>query len=81
MTNTYEIITDNLALPRGARFDVEPGPIEAGQLAMIEIGDRQTIGRYYPDVAGCDWITQPDLIIQVDGKIPVSVVGPVMQIC
>jgi hypothetical protein len=74
---TYTVVTDKLELPRGARFNVEPGPVESSRLAMIQIGQRATIGFYYSDIAGFDWIVQPDLMIKVTGKIPVLVVGPV----
>lgn len=75
---TFTVVRDDLDLPPGARFNVAPGPVKADQPAMIEIGERQTIGRHYSDVAGLDWITQPDLIIRVTGKVPVRVVGPVI---
>jgi len=72
----YNVTTDKLELPRGTKFNVAPGPVEAGQLAMIEIGGMETVGRYYSDVAGADWIVQPGLLIQVTGNTPVQVVGP-----
>jgi hypothetical protein len=76
----YIVTGDALELPRGAEFNVEPGPVEAGRLAMIEIGRRATVGRYYPNVAGADWIVQPGLLIRVTGKTPVRIVGPVALI-
>jgi hypothetical protein len=75
---TYTVVAGNLELPPGTRFNVEPGPVEAGQLAMIAIGTRPTLGRHYPAIAGADWIVQPGLLIQVAGKTPVRVVGPAL---
>ena len=74
---TCTVVTDNVELPRGTDFAVTPGPVEFGQLAMIEIGELQTVGRYYRNVAGTDWIIQPGLLIQVTGKKSVRIVGPV----
>lgn len=75
---TYTIVADKLELPHGAEFTVEPGPVETGQLAMVRIGKLDTIGRYYYDVAGFDWIIQPGLITQVVDETPVRVVSPIL---
>jgi hypothetical protein len=79
-TITGTVVAENLELSKGSSFAVEPGPVENGELAMIKIGKLDTIGRYYPNVEGVDWIVQPGLLIQVDGKTPVQVVGPVALI-
>jgi hypothetical protein len=47
---------------------------------MIRISKLLTVGRYYPDIEGFDWIVQPGLLIQVVGETPVQVVGPVALI-
>jgi hypothetical protein len=80
MPETFAVTADNLELPRGSEFTVEPGPVETGELAMIRIGKLDTISRYYADVAGLDWIVQPGLLTQVVGKTPVNIVGRVALI-
>jgi hypothetical protein len=80
ITQTYTVVTDKLELPRGAEFNVEPGPVETAELALVRIGEFETVGRYYHDIAGCDWIIQPGLLIQVVGNVPVQVVGPVLLV-
>jgi hypothetical protein len=77
---SHIVTTDNLELPRGAEFIVEPGPVENGQLAMIEIGDLETVGRYYAGVADADCIVQPGLLTLITGKTPVRILGPIALI-
>ena len=75
----YTVAARNLALPYGTRFKCRPRfPIDAGAVCLLTIGRRLTIGDYYPNVAGCDWIVQPDRIIQVTGKVDIEIWGLVI---
>lgn len=65
----YVVTAKNLALPYGARITYEPRfPLETGAFYLLTIDRLLTIGRYYHNIAGSDWIVQPGLIIQVVGK-------------
>jgi len=72
LTASYTVTGDGLELPRGTRFAVEPGPVEPGRLALIRVGKRLIIGRYYPDIAA---IIQPGRLIR--GAAGAQVVGAV----
>jgi hypothetical protein len=72
----FTVVADNLALPRGARFKYRPRfPIETGAICLLTIGKLLTIGGYYHNIAGSDWILQPDLIIRVTGKVNIEIWG------
>jgi hypothetical protein len=74
----YTVTATNLALPHGARFICRSRfPIEAGADCLLMIGRRLTIGSYYPNIAGYDWIKQPDRIIKVDDKVDIEIWGVV----
>jgi hypothetical protein len=74
----FTVDATNLDLPYGARFTYKPRfPIETGAICLLTIGRLLTIGGYYRDVAGCDWIVQPDRMIRVTGRINVEIWGPV----
>ena len=75
------IVAHNLELPYGARRTYKPHlPLETGALYLLTIGKLLTVGRYYRDIAGFDWITQPDLIIQVDSEIAVEIWGLIVPV-
>jgi len=77
----FTVVANNLELPSGARFTYQPRfPIETGALCLLSIGGLLTIGRYYHDIAGFDWIVQPGLLIQVAGKSIVEIWGQVMPL-
>jgi hypothetical protein len=85
---SYRVITDKAELPQGTRFDAEPVPVKPGDLALFEInkpsGKLQIIGRWFPDVAGCDWIIQPSRWIQfvssgIDAS-PLRIIGKVAPV-
>ena len=76
----FTVTSDALELPRGSSCRVTPGPVNAGQLALVWVGDLPTIGRWHPSIAGFAWIVQPGQLIQVTGKVPVEVVGPVATV-
>lgn len=44
------------------------GPIEFGDACLVSVGDRLTFDHYYADIAGSDWIVQPDRLAQVGDK-------------
>src|SRR5262245_39462300 len=75
------VVSTNLELPKGARFTYRPRlPIETGALCLLSIGNLLTIGRYYRDIAGFDWIVQPGLLIQIVGKVVVKIWGLVVPL-
>lgn len=78
---TYTITSNKTELPKGANFSVTPGPVAKGDLALFEIGEskRLTFGRWFPDVAGIDWIVQPSQLIMCDSETPVRIVGAVKE--
>jgi hypothetical protein len=74
----YRIVSDRTELPRGTAFTTLPD-LKKGDLALFELGgvreDWMIVGRWYPDVAGCDWILMPGLLIQCTGAVSVKVLG------
>jgi hypothetical protein len=77
----HRIITDRTELPINSYFYLLPGEVSAGELALIEFGDdpkNTIVGRWYPDVAGCNWIVIPGVAIQDTGAIPVRAIGRVV---
>jgi hypothetical protein len=76
-------MTDRTELPLGSSFTTLPG-VKTGDLVLVELGgvrkDWLTVGRWYPDVSGCDWIVTPGLLIQCTGAVPVRVVGRVVPV-
>lgn len=72
----YTIMSKYLELPYGSRFTYHClYPIETGELCLLRIGSLKTVGRYYKDVAGFDWIIQPGRILRVIGKVIVEILG------
>jgi len=77
----FTVVTRDLETPYGARITYQPQfPIETGALYLLSIGDLLTVGRYYCDVAGCDWIIQPGLLIRVADSINVEIWGLVVSL-
>jgi hypothetical protein len=73
----YVVVSDRLELPKGRRFTTLAG-VEAGQLALISLEGWLIAGRFYADVAGCDWLVLPGLLIEMTGKLSYRVVGRVV---
>lgn len=72
----FTVVAHNLEFPYGTRCTYKPCfPLREGRLYLLTVGALLTIGRYYRDIAGCDWIIQPDLIIRVDGRVVVEIWG------
>jgi hypothetical protein len=77
----FTVTARHLALPYGTRFKCRSRfPIETGATCLLTIGRRLTIGGYYPNVAGSDWIVQPGLIIKVKGKVNIEIWGVVVPL-
>lgn len=64
-TADYVVKTDDGELPRGSHFTVWPGAVKAGQLCLFRTHKRHIIGRWIPNVAGHDFIWQPERWIRV----------------
>jgi hypothetical protein len=72
----FTIVAPGLELPRGRRFTYRPRiPIETGPLYLLSIGRLLTIGRYYRDAAGRDWIIQPGRLIRIADKPIIEIWG------
>lgn len=81
MVTEYTVVSKHLELSYGSRFTYRARlPIETGELYLLRIGARKTIGRYYKDVAGSDWIILPGLILRVIGKVIVEILGLVVPV-
>ena len=77
----FTIIAHNLELPYGTRHTYKPTlPLETGALYLLTIGDLLTVGRYYRDIDGFDWIIQPSKIIHVDSGITVEIWGLIVPL-
>jgi hypothetical protein len=42
--------------------------MEPGSLCLLEIDDSLTLGHYYADVDGYNWVVQDDRVIRIDDK-------------
>jgi hypothetical protein len=78
-TNEHRVTSDETELPRGSYFYLWPATrLDPGQLAMIETPKGvRLIGRWYPAVAGCNWIVQPGRIVQ-DTRSQCRILGAVI---
>jgi hypothetical protein len=79
----YRVVSKATELPRGSSFITVPEfPLETGSLALFATGEfpdeRLIVGRWYPDVAGCDWIWQPQRWIRVARDVIVRIIGRVI---
>jgi hypothetical protein len=75
--DSYRVVCDKAELPRGAQFTTLPF-VNPGDLTLIEVSDTLLIGRWYPDLNGCDYMEMPDVIIEV--SMPVRVIGRVIPV-
>jgi hypothetical protein len=75
----FTVTSRNLSLPYGTRFLCRPRfPIGANALYLLTINGLLTVGRYYRDAAGREWIVQPGLLIQVSDEFDVEIWGEVV---
>lgn len=74
----YVIATDRLELPRHTWFTtVCRYPYEFGSLVVFEIGRRRSIGRWFPNVGGFNWILLPGKLLCLIGRV-IRIIGEVM---
>ena len=81
----YQVVSLATELPRGSSFITVPDfPLETGSLALFATGEfpdeRLIVGRWYPDVAGCDWIWQPQRWIRIARDMIVRIIGRIIPV-
>lgn len=79
----YQVVSKATELPRGSSFITVPEfPLETGSLALFAAGEfpdeTLIVGRWYPNVAGCDWIWQPERWIRVAHGMIVRIIGRII---
>jgi hypothetical protein len=62
-------------MERGESFTVLPGPVEQGQLALVEVGDFLIPGRFFTDT-DIPRLELPEMILEI--AMPFRVIGPVI---
>jgi hypothetical protein len=80
----YKIRGDKNELPDGSLVYVIPvAEVQPGQLAMFALeGDPKAlvVGRWYPNVEGFNYISQPKRLIRDAGTVPVRILGVVIPV-
>src|SRR5262245_60097480 len=81
----YQVSGLMTELPRGSHFITVPEfPLQRGTLALFSTGEfpheRLIVGRWYPDIAGCDWIWQPERWIRIARDMIVRIIGRIVPI-
>src|SRR5262245_13826819 len=77
----YRVISSATELPRNTLFTtVNTYPIKDGELVLFSIDGRLTIGRWYRNIAGLNWIKQPNRWIPIIGKTVVVVLGMIVRL-
>lgn len=87
MYDEYRVISRMTELPRGSYCYVIPEvEIETGTLAMFGVGpspfdcECNIIGRWFPGIAGYDWILQPDRWIKVAKGVIFWIIGRIVPL-
>jgi hypothetical protein len=60
----YRSTSAGCELPIGSRFNVCPGPVKSGQLALFKVRDHLIVGRWFPD-----FIVQPSRWIHISADV------------
>lgn len=81
----YRVVSFSTELPFGCSFTTVPEhPMDIGQLALISVGERfgenLIVGRFYPDVAGYNWIRLPGRLIRVAKDIAIWILGRIVPL-
>jgi hypothetical protein len=83
----YRVISKMTELPRGSRVLAIPEvEIETGELGLFGVGSSPfdceitIIGRWYPGIAGYDWIWQPDRWIRVARDVIFWIIGRIVPL-
>jgi hypothetical protein len=79
----YRVTSDQCELPKGSVVYIVPGEVQPGQLAMFELrGDPEFLltGRWFPNVAGHNWIVQPGRLVCDTGSIQIRILGAVIPL-
>lgn len=81
------VISSRTELPRGSYFYTVPDlQLETGELALFAVGESPynceytIVGRWYPDVAGYNWIQQPERWIRIAKDAIFWIVGRIVPI-
>jgi hypothetical protein len=72
----YTVTCDVCELPRDSQLIVIPGPVEPGDLALLDIEGWLIPGRWN----GVDELELPDLILELGEALSFRVIGPVIQV-
>jgi hypothetical protein len=64
-TGEYVVKAQDGELPHGSYFYVWPARVKRGDLALFEFDKTKIVGRWFPGIAGYDWILQPERWIRV----------------
>lgn len=75
----YKCICGTAEIPQGQEFSAHPRMFyPTGALLLFIVGGVYfIIGRWFPSVAGCNWIVQPHRRIRLDGSATVEIVGAI----
>jgi len=83
----YRVTSEWAELPHGSLFYTLPAvDLRAGSLALFGVGEsplrpeKVIIGRWFPDIAGYNWIMQPSRLIRVAKEAVIWVIGRIVSI-
>ena len=81
----YRVVSHMTELNKGAPFITIAGhPVGTGELALFSVGDRfgdkLIVGRWYPGIAGYDWIAQPNRLIRITKDVIIWIIGRIIPL-
>jgi hypothetical protein len=77
----YRVISATTELPQNTMFTtINTFPIEDGELVLLSIDGRLTIGRWHQNLCGLNWIKQPGRWIPIIGTAMIVVMGLIVLI-
>lgn len=71
----YKIVSSCAELSQNSLFTITGSTVETGALILAMVNDYLIVGRWFPLVAGFDWILQPSRIIRLTGRVIVKIIG------
>jgi hypothetical protein len=83
----YRVTGEWAELPLGSYFYAHPAvDLGIGMLALIGVGqsphqlEKVIIGRWYPDIAGYNWIMQPSRLIRIAKEAAIWIIARIVPI-
>jgi len=83
LKKSYIVVSSRLEIDEGAEVITAgrgESNIKPGSFCVVKLGSIITYGRFFPSLAGSDWLVQPGRMVRIVGKAVIEILALAIMI-